>query len=436
MKKVLFAFIALIFFLAFQTGVISAKEEDQFVDRIVAVVGDEIILLSEVRQQISNVMMARKMDINKTSQSEIQAVFSEVIRDMVNDHLLIEKAKKDSIEVDLRKVDQLGKERKAEIIRQHGSEEAFAKVLQETGLTMQQYLYMLQESSYKYILTETLMQQISMPPTSQEMETWVVANRDSLPEMPEQFKFSHILIYSRVSEERKTEARKKLEAIRQRILDGEDFAELANKYSQDPGSAAKGGYLGDFKRDTMVTEFDNAAFSLDVGEISDIVETRFGYHIIKVENIKGDRIWARHILLLLKPEADDEAKVINQLKQIREDIVIGKAVFEDMAKKYSDDENSNELGGKLQWLTKGQGILPSFIEQTKNIKAGEISEPFKSKFGYHILKLDDYKPAHAINIKDDNQIIRTMVQRQKDMDELERILNKLKAETYIDIRLE
>ena len=139
--------------------------------------------------------------------------------------------------------------------------------------------------------------------------------------------------------------------------------------------------------------------------------------------------------MLLKPDTNDEQIIIDRLKQIREEIVSGNTSFEDMAKKYSEDENSSELGGKLQWLTREQGIS-SFIQQSEKLKAGEISEPFRSQFGYHILRLDDYKPEHTLNIKDDNHIIRQMVIQQKNLAELDRILNKLKEETYIDIRIE
>jgi len=439
-KKVMLSVLMILVFLVLQPDNIMAQENNmeqnrQLVDRIVAVVGNEIILLSDVRQKIRVLMMAKNMDEN-ISDSQFQSLLREALQDMVNEHLLLIKAAHDSLDVDVKQVDILEKERMTELKRQLGSEEAFAQALEEAGLTEQQYRYSVRESSFKYVLTETLMQQIASYtiPTTQDIEAWVVANRDSIPEMPEQFKMSHILIYPNVPEERKEETREKLLNILKRIREGEDFAELASEYSEDPGSAPSGGDLGYFARDDMVYEFSNMAFSLDVGEVSDVFETQFGFHIVKVEDIQGDQIKARHILLRLTPEADDEERAINKLKKIREDILSGEATFEDMAKEYSEDENSSKLGGRLQWLTKEQG-LPSFIEHAVKLKPGEISEPFSSQYGYHIIKLDDYKPAHALNIKDDNQIIRQLVAEKKNMEELDRILNKLKVETYIDIRL-
>jgi len=449
MKEKVMYFLLLVFFLFFHPGGLIAAENNvntngQLVDRIMAVVGDEIILLSDVRRKISALMMSRNMDEN-TPANVIESLFREVIQDMVNEQLLLVKAAQDSIEVDMRQVDLLEKDQLAEIKREYGSDEAFSNALKEFGLTEQQLRYMLREMKYKYLLTETLMQEISSSntPTSQEMEAWLVANQDSIPVMPEQFQLSHILLYPKILEKRKDETKEKLQGILKRIHDGEDFAELAREYSQDPGSAPEGGDLGFFTRNEMVPEFSEVAFSLQAGEVSNIVETKlqtgegmqFGFHIIKVEEIRSEQIRARHILMLLKPDEEDEKAIIERLKQMREEVVSGNITFEDMAKENSEDENSRELGGKLQWLTKEQGI-PTFIIQAEKLEVGGISEPFKSQFGYHILKLNDYKLAHTLNIKDDNYIIRQMVTQQKNMVELDRILNKLKTETYIDIRME
>jgi len=436
MSKVLLSVLILLIFLVIAPFNMIAQENSQqengqLVDRIAAVVGDQIILLSDVRSQLRNLMIAKNIDSN-TSETVFQSLLSEVLQDMINEQLLLVKAAQDSIEVDLQQVDMLEKQRLAEIRSNYTPEQ-----LEELGLTEQQLRYMVRESTYNYVLTQTIADQIrsTISVTPQDMEAWLIANRDSLPEMPEQFKLSHVLLYPNVSENKKEETKEKLQTILKRIREGEDFAELARKYSQDPGTAADGGDLGYFTREIMFPEFSEAAFSLNAGEISGIVETQLGFHIIKVEDIKGDEIRARHILFLSQPEPEDEERIINQLKKFREDIISGEATFEDIAKKYSEDESSSVLGGKLQWLTREQGI-PSFISQAEKLKPGEISEPFKSQFGYHIIKLDDYKPTHIINIKDDNYFIRQYVIEQKNMIELYRILNKLKEDTYISIRLE
>ena len=404
------------------------------IDRIAAVVGEEIILLSEVRQKVQVLMMARKMN-RQPNQAELQELFREALTDMVNEQLLLVKAQEDSIEVDLRRVDDLEKQRIAELKNNFDAEEAFVQALKQAGLTEQQYRYSVRESSYKYVLTEMLMDQIAagISVTSQDMESWVAANQDSLPMMPEQYKLSHILLYPRVSEERQNAAKEKLEGIRERITAGEDFGELAKEYSEDPGSGKDGGDLGYFTRNKMVQEFADVAFSLETGDVSEIFETQFGYHILKVEDIRGDEVRARHILILLQEGEEDAKVIIGRLNDIREKIVSGEATFDEMAKQHSEDETSKELGGRLQWLTADSG-LNSFIAPAKGMKPGDISDPIKSEFGYHLLKLDDYRPEHRINVKDDNHLIRQMVLQQKNMNELDRILDKIRNETFIDVR--
>jgi peptidyl-prolyl cis-trans isomerase SurA len=160
-----------------------------------------------------------------------------------------------------------------------------------------------------------------------------------------------------------------------------------------------------------------------------------GYHIIKVEDIRGDEVRARHILIRLTIDETDEMRVAKKLKQIRDDILSGKSTFEEMAKQYSEDENSRELGGKLDWFARDV-MIPSFPREVEKIEKGQISEPFKSQFGYHILRLDDHKPSHTLNIKDDRTQIEELIKQKKTIEEYYRIINQLREETYIDIRLD
>jgi peptidyl-prolyl cis-trans isomerase SurA len=422
--------------------------KENLIDRIVAVVGNEIILLSDVRRQINVTMMARKLDTNIPDR-QFQSLFREVLIDMVNEKLLLKKAAEDSIEIDLKQLDLLEKKELTERMEVFGSKEEFLKALNESGLTEQQFRFMIRDMQQKMLLTQTLQNKIlrGLTVSPPEMEKWVEANSDSLPEMPEQFRFSHILFYPQISEAKKAEIMNQMEDILKRIRQGEDFAELAKKYSQDPGSAPKGGDLEYFSKEMMVKEFSQAAFALKPGEVSEIVVTKLptndgiqtGFHIIKVEDIKDNQIRARHILMLGKPDASDDSIIVEKLNTIKKDILAGKATFEEMAKKYSEDENSNLLGGKLQWITREQAAemkAPIFIQVAEKLKPGEISDPFKTNFGFHIMRLDGYKPPHKLNIKDDNDIVRQLVEQKKQIAEIDRIIEKLKQETYIEINLE
>ena len=159
-----------------------------------------------------------------------------------------------------------------------------------------------------------------------------------------------------------------------------------------------------------------------------------------IETNEVEEVNPRHILLILAPGAAEEQEVINRLTEIREKILSGEATFEDSAIKYSEDEDSKELGGKLKWQTHETLVqinkIPTFYTEAKKIKVGEISEPFKSSYGYHIITVDDYKPEHAISIIDDRSQIENVLYQEKTYRELERVLAELRAETYIDIRME
>ncbi len=297
MKKIMFPVVIVMILLDFQPVRLMAEEDNQLknrqlIDKVAAVVGNHIILLSDVREKINLLMMARNMDSN-TPSNILQALLRETLRDMINEQLLLVKANQDSIEVDLREVDQLEKENITNLKTQFGSDEAFNKVLENAGLTEQQLRYSFRQNAYNTLLIEMLVSRIEsyITPTAQEMEAWVAANKDSLGEVPDQFKISHILLYAKVSENRKSEIKEKLHGILNRIREGEDFAELAREYSEDPGSADQGGDLGDyFTRDTMFREFTDAAFALNVGEVSDIVETtQRRWHVFLPRSILGSK---------------------------------------------------------------------------------------------------------------------------------------------------
>ena len=413
-----------------------ANAEREIVDGIIAVVGDEIILYSDLQKQLSGVMMERKLDFN-SPRNVLISLRNEITQGMVDDRLIIARAKQDTtIEIEERDMDLEVNNRISALKRQTGSEEAYEREFENYGLTELQFRNMLREWVLNEFLKIRFMSDLErhISVTPQEIEAWIVANKDSLPEIPEKYKVSHILLYPRVSEEKKQVAMKKIQGILERVRAGEDFAEMAKQYSEDPGNAKIGGFLDYFKRGEFDPNFSIVAFSLQEGEISDVVETIYGYHIIKVEDIRGDEIQARHILIRLSIDEDDEKQVVERLNQLRNDILSGNITFEDCAKQYSEDENSSTLGGELDWFARDV-MIPSFPQQAEKLKPGEISEPFKSQFGFHILKLNGYKPAHILNIKDDRAQLEYEIHLRKKIEEYNRTIQKLHEDTYIDIRL-
>ena len=430
--------------LAILTGVFimpGIKAAEEVVDTIVAVVGDEIILLTELQKQVNSQMMARNLDFNSPRET-LMTLRDEVLQGMVDDRLLLMKAVQDTIEIDMTEVDRELKNSVQGLKQRYGSEEAFQQGLEEYGLSEVQLRTMYQSAITKNFLLDRLRLEMTrhISVTPQDMESWIAANRDSLPDIPEKYKISHILVYPEVSETRKQETREKLRDIRARVQNGEDFGELAKQFSEDPGTAANGGFIDWFTVDSGYDQdFTGAAFALQKGEVSDIVETIYGYHLIKCDDIRGNRIQARHILFRLAPNETDEEEVIRKLKDIRQKITNGEISFEDAAKEYSQDENSGDLGGKLDWITSERGMgdsgIPSFIMTAREMKKDDISEPFKSQFGYHIIKLDNFQNSHIINVRDDRTILENLIRQKKFIEEYNRIISRLRDDTYVDIRL-
>lgn len=438
MKRIFFSIILALSMSFGLTGP-SIHAEDEIVDRIVAVVGDQIILLSEVRRQLEAQIIERKIDRNSSPQV-LEALQQEVVDAMVNEQLLQVKAKRDSIVPDPRDIDMFAKNEYARIRKQFSEDGAFENALEGVGLSDQQLRYMYTNMARKNVIQQMMMQKIEqgVSVSPQELEAWYAANKDSLKEVPEQFRFSHIMTAPKVSEAKRQAAREKLDAIREQLKAGADFSELANTMSEIPGGTKDGGYVGWFKRDDFDERFTTAAFSLKKEEVSEVVETNLGMHLIKVDDIRGNEVCARHIVVLLKIGPEEEQEAVKQLNALRDQIIAGKATFEDIAKKYSEDPSTSEHGGQTKWLMRGEQNLPaSFIDQASRLKTGEISFPFKTEFNsYHIMRLDGHKPAHILNIRDDQTILEASVKQQKIIREFERIFSELRKETYIDIRYE
>lgn len=183
-------------------------------------------------------------------------------------------------------------------------------------------------------------------------------------------------------------------AIRERLTKGEDFAGLAKAVSEDPSAKENGGDLGYFTAFQMVYPFEKAAYSTQVGDVSMPVRTRYGYHLIKVVDKRAARgeIHVAHIVVKPKSETDGEANAQTKINEIYQKILSGESTFEDLASKFSDDQTSAKKGGELAWFGTGKMVI-EFEDAAFSLKNnGDVSQPFKTAFGWHIIKRLDYKP--------------------------------------------
>ncbi|HDK35633.1 MAG TPA: parvulin peptidyl-prolyl isomerase, partial [Bacteroidetes bacterium] len=267
-----------------------------------------------------------------------------------------------------------------------------------------------------------------------EVEQFYNTMKDSLPKRGTSVNLSHLLLMVKPGKDAKEEAYKKISEIEKELKAGADFAALAKKYSQDPGSAAKGGDLGYVTRGDLVKPFEEAAFKLKPGQMSGIVETKYGYHIIKMIDRKGDKIRVRHILIRVIPTQQDELKVVKEIKVLYRRAKAG-ANFAELAKKYSDDKTTRDKGGELGWFELSQLKIKEFRNIADTLKIGEVSEPFKTRFGYHIMKLNDKREGGKWNLQKDWEQLEQMALARKRNAEFKKWVQGLKKDVYINIKM-
>ena len=272
------------------------------------------------------------------------------------------------------------------------------------------------------------------------------ADVDKLPVVPIKYKMSQICIYPD-REKAKMECKERLLALRERIMNGEKFATLARLYSEDPGSSRKGGELGLASRDIFWPAFSDAAMSLKEGSISQIVETPDGFHIIQLIEKKGDMFNARHILLKPKYTEEDQEKAFKLLDSLKTVIEKKDATFEVIAFYRSEDPATRTNGGQMADPNTGSAyfeidqIKPEDYAAVKDLQPGEISAPIVSRDNegrdgnlvYKIVRLDKIVPAHTATFENDYTELLNVVHNGKQMEAIDKFIDKKIAETYIII---
>lgn len=394
-------------------------------DEIVAVVGNQIILKSELDYQVQLAAYQNKLNPDDPT------LRKRILDAMIDDKLIYTQAILDSVTVSDEDVSRQLDQRIQNLINQVGSKE---KVEQLYGMSISKIRNEFQEDMRRQLMIqkekEDKFGDLKVSPL--EVREFYNEYKDSLQEVPEQVTLSHIFIVPKPSEKAKKEAYAKAEALEDSLKHGANFAELAKKYSQDPGSAPDGGDLGWASRGQFVPEFEHAVYALKPGEISGIVETQFGYHIIQLLQRRGDLVHARHILIKIPVLPSDNDSVITFLDTLRERAMHGKS-FALLAREYSEDKNTKDLGGDLGTVSIDQ-LEPSFRKTVDTLKVGEISTPVRvnvgDSYGYHIVYLRNRIAAHKINLNEDYARLEQMALTMKQNQAYEKWIAQLKKQVY------
>ena len=391
------------------------------IDMVVAVVADEVILQSDVEAAIMNYAQS-----GQPSGPNTRCV---IFEDILYKKLLLNQAALDSIEISEDQIKQNLNDRIQYFVSQIGSEE---KLEQFYGKSIQE----IKEEFHDMIEEQMLIQQVQGGITSgvdvSPSEVKAFFNKipkDSLPFVNSEVVVEHIVIDPKISENEKIATRQRLESIRERVLKGEDFGTLAYLYSEDPGSAKKNGELGFMERGQLVKEFAAEAFSIQPGEVSEVFETQFGYHILQLIERRGQMANIRHILLKPKFSQSDLQVARNRLDSLRTQIVDYDTVnFQNMATRYSDDKSTRMNGGKLINTQTGSTTFeindlskvdPSLFFVLDKMKPGEVSQPviYQKMDGtqsYRLVKLVSVTEPHRANLEEDYLKIQGAARAEKE----------------------
>jgi peptidyl-prolyl cis-trans isomerase SurA len=397
----------------------------QVVDRIVAIVDKEIILESELNAQIQFFVFNNKLDPNTPGLRE------QVLQSMIGEKLIIAKAIEDSVTVTDEEVAQQLDAAIQQRVQQVGSE---ARLEELYGMPLPRIRREFREEMRKNMLSQRLQQQrFGTTQVSRfEVEQFYQTYKDSLPPVPEEVDLAHIFIKPRFSAGERDETRARMLGFLDSLKAGADFADLASRYSEDPGSAKQGGNLGLVRRGQLVKEFETAAFSLNEGEVSGIVETDFGYHLIQLLERRGDAIRARHILLRIQRSGASDTLTVALLDSIRS-LALGGKSFAELAKQFSEDKETNLVGGALGTLNFEQ-LGKDWLPTVSPLKAGEISAPAKlpwgSSYGYHIVQVRSRTPAHPMTLEQDYHKVEALAMNYKRTREYQHWLEDLRTQFY------
>ena len=406
------------------------------IDKIVSIVGNEIILLSDVEAQYWQSVMA--------GEKQTDELRCNILEELMLQKMLLTQAKIDSIKVSDDQVNSEIERRLRFFIMQLGSPEALEKYYNKSITEIKdEFKDLIKNQLLVQMMQNKITENVTISP-SEVKKYFQSLPTDSIPTVEAELEIGQIAIVPSPSTTDKQIIFQKISDLRTRILNGESFEALARLYSEDPGSAKKGGELGMFSRGQMYPEFEGAAFSLKKpGDISDVVETKAGYHILQLIARKGDYLNVRHILFVVKASPTDLYSAKLKLDTIYNQVTSGKMTFEEASKKYNAEEYKTSNGLMINQYSGNNKFKPSEIDATifftvDKLEPGSLSKPVlfqneSGKDGYRLLYLKSRSTPHVANLNDDYNLISILALDYKKKQALEKWLLTKKKSTYVSI---
>lgn len=410
---------------------IALRAQEQ-IDGIAAIVGDDIILKSEVLQLAQMTALQNKVDLQRNP-SFLQVFQSEALNILITQKILLDRSRVDSLdEISSEQVDQALEMQIDNLLRQLGSESEFEQL-------MGQRLRDFRQDHWFVVRDQLIAEQYQNDKISrltvnrQEVEAFYRAYKDSLPPVDPRYELTQILVPIKAGSVAYGLARSKIELLQERLSQGEDFSGLASEFSDDQASRERGGQLGFVRRGELVPEFEETAFSLEPGELSGIIETTFGFHIITLIEKQGERINVSHILVSIDPTPEDRQLALSTVRDFFFLLEDGPSLFDSLLTIVSTEFGNSPDLGYIGWIE--LSLLPSQAYRSAlfNLKPGQISPPFETKDGFHLLKVLNFNEGGSPNLEDYYPQIESLTLRNKQSDFFSSWLSNIRNDVFINV---
>jgi len=412
-------------------------QQAQVIDKIVAVVGNNIIMQSDIEEQY---MQYRMQGGIKGSASSIRC---EILEDMLFRKLMLNQAELDSITVSDEQIDSEVDRYIRYYLSQFGSQEKLEKYYDKPMKDIKNDLRdMLKEKQLMEEVQRKIVEGVNATP-SDVREFYNNIPKDSIPMVSAQYEIAELVKKPPITLDEKLAVKERLYGLRSRILKGERFSTMALLYSEDPGSAKKGGELGFKGRGELVPEFEAAAFALKDGEISEVVETEYGYHIIQLIERRGDYINVRHILLTVRVSPEALQTAYNELEYIADLIRKDSLSFDEAVKVHSDEDDKTNGGYLINPVTGGTLFAAEDLDQQVSVvinrlQVGEVSDPVpmktkNDKDAYRLLMIKKKTTPHKANLKEDYALIQQWTMQKLRQDAINKWIDAKSSKAYVKI---
>ncbi len=409
--------------------------EDDIVDRVLAIVGDSVVLQSQVMEAVQRRVLMESISIPEPG-PELDQLMGDMLEQLVSTVLISLEAARDTlITVDDELIEERVTEEIDQVTQQVGGQTSLQQALAGQGLTLAEYRDMRRNDIrlgqvQQMFIQSRLRDAAPIELTEDELLAAFQVARAQLDQRPKMVSFDQVVMIPTPSEASVDSARTRLEGLLTQIREGADFAELATEHSDDPGTATNGGDLGWFRRGSMVREFEEAAFGLFNGQVSGVVETEYGLHIIKVERFRAGQRKARHILLIPEVTEPDLQRMRDIAEEVLSQVQSG-ADIDSLAAQYADPEAPDSVTIAFDNISS----LPPGYEVIATAAAGDVVGPVEYDTGQgskrtSVIKVTDVREAGAYTFEDLRGQLADRLRQQK---QVARILEGLRAKTYIHI---